>query len=124
MSYVPLIEKSFIAARGVTRAIVDPAQPRLFEVASVMGDIREGQLIEWVERALQSGGWLVFTFHGVETEQLPVDAGAHEALLAYLAKNEAQIWTERFGTVAQYVKAHAPVEPPAPPSASASTGTK
>jgi peptidoglycan/xylan/chitin deacetylase (PgdA/CDA1 family) len=118
-SYVPLIEKSFIAARGVTRGIVDPTHPRLFEVASVMGDLSASALIDWVARAVESGGWLVFTFHGVEGEQLSVDADAHEALLAYLAKNKAQVWTERFGPVAQYVRAHAPVEP-LPPATSAS----
>lgn len=120
-SYVPSVEKSFIAARGVTRGIVDPAHPRLFEVASVMGDLGADALIAWVERAVESGGWLVFTFHGVDGEQLSVDAEAHEALLAYLEKNKAQIWIERFGPVAEYVRAHAPVESAAPPaSASAS----
>jgi len=124
-SYVPSIEKSFSAARGVTRAIVDPAHPRLFEVASVMGDLSASALIDWVERAMQSGGWLVFTFHGVEGEQLSVDADAHEALLAYLEQNKAQVWTERFGPVARYVRAHAPVEPVAPAaSASASASAR
>jgi len=109
-SYVPSIEKWFVAARGVSRGIVDPAHPRLFEVASVMGDLGAGALIGWVERAIESGGWLVFTFHGVEGEQLSVDASAHEALLAYLQENKAQVWTERFGPVARYVRAHARVE--------------
>lgn len=107
-SYVPSIEKSFVAARGVARALVDLAQPRLFEVPSVMGDIRAGALITWVEQALEAGTWVVFTFHGVEGDQLSVDAGAHEALLAYLEKNKGRIWTERFGAVAQYVRAHTP----------------
>ena len=120
-SYVPSIEKSFIAARGVTRGIVDPAHPRLFDVASVMGDLSASALLDWVERALESGGWLVFTFHGVEGEQLSVDADAHEALLAYLEKNKAQIWTERFGPVAEYVRAHARVEPVAPAASASAT---
>jgi peptidoglycan/xylan/chitin deacetylase (PgdA/CDA1 family) len=127
ISYVPSIEKSFVAARGVTPGIVDPAHPRLFDAASVMGNLRAGALIDWVERAIESGGWLVFTFHGVEGEQLSVDADAHEALLAHLEKNKAQVWTERFGPVAEYVRAHAPVETAAPPasaSASASAGAR
>lgn len=118
-SYVPSIEKSFIAARGVARAIVDPTRVQLFEVPSVMGDISANALIGWVEQALESGGWVVFTFHGVEGDNLSVAGDAHEALLAYLDKNRTRIWTERFGTVAQYVKAHAP-PPSAIPAASAS----
>lgn len=117
VSYVPSVEKSFIAARGVTRGIVDPAHPQLFDTASVMGDLGASALIDWVERAVASGGWLVFTFHGVDGEQLSVDADDHEELLAYLEKNKAQIWTERFGPVAEYVRAHAPAEPVAPPAA-------
>jgi peptidoglycan/xylan/chitin deacetylase (PgdA/CDA1 family) len=125
-SYLPLVEKSFVAARGVTRGIADPARPQLFDVMSVMGDISRSALIDWVERAMQSGGWLVFTFHGVDGEQLSVDSDDHEALLAYLEKNKAQVWTERFGPVAQYVRENAVVEPPAAAasaSVSANAGT-
>src|SRR6478735_8708760 len=118
-SYVPSVEKSFVAARGIVRGVVDPAHVQLFEVSSVMGDIGGSELVTWVERAVQSGGWVVFTFHGVEGDNLSVSANAHEALLEYLHKNRAQIWTERFGTVAQYVKAHARPAPASSPSGAA-----
>jgi len=116
-SYVPLIEKSFGAARGIFRGLVEPAHAPLYDVPSVMGDISGAALIDWVERALSSGDWLVFTFHGVAGDNLSVDEAAHEALLAYLDRNRAKIWTDRFGTVAQYVRDHAPAEPVAPATA-------
>ena len=59
----------------------------------------------WVDRALSSGGWVVFVFHGVAGDYLDVKADAHEALLGYLEQHKNSIWTERFGTVASYVKA-------------------
>ncbi|MES1179344.1 MAG: hypothetical protein ABUL62_33820 [Myxococcales bacterium] len=52
-------------------------------------------------------GWVVFTFHGVAGDYLPVEASAHEALLGYLEQHQPAVWTERFGAVAQYVAAHA-----------------
>lgn len=105
VSYVPAIEKRFVAARGVANRVANPGSDSLFEVPSAPGNARAGDLIDWVEQALRSGGWIVFTFHGVAGDYLAVQNDAHEALLAYLEQNKARVWTERFGTVAQYVKA-------------------
>ena len=105
-SYVPSIERSFSAARGVEPSLADPRSTPLFEVPSVMGDRDAATLTSWVERALSSHGWLVFTFHGVAGDHLAVSESAHEALLGYLEQHKQSIWTERFGTVASYVAAH------------------
>ena len=104
-SYVPLIEQLFVAARGVNGEVSDPARDTLLDVPSPMGNISGRALTSWVERALSVGGWVVFTFHGVGGDYLPVQADAHEALLAYLEQHETSVWTERFGSVASYVKA-------------------
>ena len=104
-SYVPLVEKQFLAARGVRPAVADPALVSLSEVPSAMGNTSAGELTSWVERALESGGWIVFTFHGVAGDHLSVSADAHEALLSYLEQHESSVWTERFGAVAEYVRA-------------------
>ena len=48
---------------------------------------------------------MVFTFHGVAGDYLPVQADAHEALLGYLEQHKTSVWTGRCGTVASYVKA-------------------
>jgi peptidoglycan/xylan/chitin deacetylase (PgdA/CDA1 family) len=107
VSYVPLVEKLFLAARGVRPQIADPTQVSLSEVPSAMGNGQAGELISWVDRALADGGWLVVTFHGVAggRDNLAVSAEAHEALLSYLEQHRNSVWTERFGTVAAYVRA-------------------
>jgi hypothetical protein len=102
---VPLIQQLFVAARGVNGKVSDPSQDTLFEVPSPMGNASGPDLISWVERALSVGGWVVFTFHGVAGDYLAVQADAHEALLSYLEQHKSSVWTERFGTVASYVKA-------------------
>jgi peptidoglycan/xylan/chitin deacetylase (PgdA/CDA1 family) len=111
VSYVPLIEQSFVAARGVGPGIVDPSAPSLFDVPSPMGNDSGADLTAWVDRALASGGWVVFLFHGVAGDYLDVKAEAHETLLAYLDAHKSSIWTERFGAVASYIKAQAAAPP-------------
>jgi peptidoglycan/xylan/chitin deacetylase (PgdA/CDA1 family) len=104
-SYVPLIEQLFVAARGVNGRVSDPSQDTLFEVPSPNGNTSGPDLTSWVDRALAVSGWVVFTFHGVAGDYLAVQADAHEALLSYLEQHKNSVWTERFGTVASYVKA-------------------
>jgi len=104
-SYVPLIEAQFLAARGVSPRLADPERLSLAEVPSVMGNVGARELISWVERAQASGGWIVFTFHGVGGDHLPVQAEAHDALLSYLEQHSRSVWTERFGTIAGYLLA-------------------
>jgi peptidoglycan/xylan/chitin deacetylase (PgdA/CDA1 family) len=104
-SYVPAVAGQFLAARGVTAHVADPARVSLSEVPSVMGNTSASDLISWVERALAGGGWMVFTFHGVAEDHLAVQAEAHEALLSYLEQRKSSVWTERFGTIAAYVRA-------------------
>lgn len=105
-SYIPAIEQRFAAARGVDGRVALPSDS-LFNVPSRGGDMDKASLIAWVERAVKSGGWIVFTFHGVAGDYLAVEADAHEALLEYLAQHQSSIWTERFGAVARYTKEHA-----------------
>ncbi len=103
-SYVKLVEPLFVAARGVLPAVTDPSSDDLMNVPSPMGNASGAALVSWVERAVAQNGWVTFTFHGVAGDYLAVDAEAHEALLAYLEAHKSTIWTERFGTIASYVK--------------------
>jgi peptidoglycan/xylan/chitin deacetylase (PgdA/CDA1 family) len=105
IDYRPLIEQSFIAARGVGSSVADPSTVSLFNVPSPMGNDSGADLTTWVDRALSSGGWVVFVFHGVAGDYLDVKADAHETLLSYLEQHKSSIWTERFGAVASYIKA-------------------
>ena len=105
-SYIPAVEKRFVAARGVNAGVAQADRYSLFEVPSATGNVSGADLKTWVDRALFFHGWIVFTFHGVAGDYLSVQADAHEALLAYLEQHKVDVWTERFGSVAQYVKAH------------------
>jgi len=105
-SYVPLVHAAFVAGRTVASRVFDATLDQLVVVPSVMGNASATELTAWVERAVASGGWVVFTFHGVEGDYLPVAEDAHEALLSYLEQHKSSVWTERFGTVASYAKAH------------------
>jgi len=103
-SYVKLVAPLFVAARGVRPAVIDPSSEDLTNLPSAMGNSSGADLVSWVERAAAQNGWIVFTFHGVAGDYLPVTAEAHESLLAYLDAHKSTIWTERFGAIASYVK--------------------
>jgi peptidoglycan/xylan/chitin deacetylase (PgdA/CDA1 family) len=105
VSYVPLVASLFHAARGVEPQIADPERVALDLVPAHDGAKSTEELIALVDQAEADGGWLVFLFHGVGGDHLPVALEAHEALLAYLDHGRSQIWTERFGKVAQHVGA-------------------
>ena len=107
-SYIPSIERSFSAARGVHPSLVDPRHAPLFDVPSIMGNTDAATLTSWVDQAVANHAWLVFTFHGVDGDHLSVTASAHEALLTYLDQHKQTIWTERFGPIAHYIAAHSP----------------
>jgi peptidoglycan/xylan/chitin deacetylase (PgdA/CDA1 family) len=114
INYTPLVEQAFVAARGVGSSVADPSTVSLFNVPSPMGNQSGPDLTAWVDRALSSGGWVVFVFHGVAGDYLDVKADAHEALLSYLDAHKTSIWTERFGAVASYIKAQKATPAPAP----------
>jgi peptidoglycan-N-acetylglucosamine deacetylase len=104
-SYVGLVSERFLAARGVEPRVADPWRDPLSQVPAHDGAKRPDELIELVERAVESGGWLVLIFHGVGAEHLPVELEAHRALAGYLARQAGRVWTDSFGAVAAHVQA-------------------
>ena len=104
VSYVPLVNDRFLAARGVEPRIADPWRDPLELVPAHDGAKTPGELIALVDRAVAEGGWLVLLFHGVGGDHLPVDADSHGALLAHLAGRRDSVWTEPFGAVAAHVQ--------------------
>jgi peptidoglycan/xylan/chitin deacetylase (PgdA/CDA1 family) len=103
-SYVGLVSKLFIAARGVEARIADPRRVALELVPAHDGAKPAQELIALVERAEAEGGWLVLLFHGVGGEHLAVELDAHAALLEHLDRRRGSVWTERFGTIAAHVR--------------------
>jgi peptidoglycan/xylan/chitin deacetylase (PgdA/CDA1 family) len=107
-SYVPLVERRFIAARGVSPGLVDPATETFQSTPAISADKRADGLVGLVEEASRRAGWLVIVFHGVGGDYLSVSAEAHEALLGYLDARRSDIWTETFASVASYIQSHRP----------------
>jgi peptidoglycan/xylan/chitin deacetylase (PgdA/CDA1 family) len=103
-SYVGLVAERFLAARGVEARVADPWRDPLELVPAVDGAKSPDELVALVEGAIAKGGWLVLLFHGVGGDHLPVDAGAHTALIEHLAQQREHVWTESFGGVAAHVR--------------------
>jgi hypothetical protein len=107
-SYVPSVEKRFVAARGTSPGLVDPVTETFQGTPAILADKRADGLLDLVEKTAERGGWLVIVFHGVGGDYLRLSAEAHEALLAYLDEHRSTIWTDTFVAVASYIQTHRP----------------
>jgi peptidoglycan-N-acetylglucosamine deacetylase len=104
-SYVPLIEAKFLAARGTETRVAMPGAFSFSQVPTADDTDRSGRaLVEWVKKAEEQGGWVVFIFHGIGGQHIPTTLEAHDELLDYLAKNKKKVWTAPFGKVAALLK--------------------
>ena len=125
------VSSRFVAARGSTEAIANPATVDLHSVPHIVTGPRTttdstptlAQLTAIVDMAIAQHGWVVFLFHGVAGDTLPTkcDNGltyapatcvidyldtptaTHDGLVEYLASKPA-VWTTTFKTIAQHVK--------------------
>lgn len=106
LSYVEVISDDFVAARSVRDEIarydkIDPFDVACFSIAGQTGDY----MIDIVKRGMKENGLVVFLFHGVGGEHgLNVDLKEHQKLIAFLKKNEKDIWIAPFIDVMKYVK--------------------
>src|SRR6185503_1597286 len=107
-SYVPIVRRHFVAARGTAPTFVDPATESFDNVPSVSGDKSAEELVRMVRDAEHDGLWLVLMFHGIGGDFMPVSLDAHEALLSYLDQHRDVIWTDTFLRVSSYVVRHRP----------------
>ena len=60
------------------------------------------QLIAFVKKVQQRGGMGVIMFHGIGGDYITVSAEAHQQLLDYLKRNEAETWVTTFQTAMDY----------------------
>lgn len=103
ISYVPLVQERFRAARGVNSQVADPLTVDLYNTPGWDASGRTAaNLLQIVDMARKKGGWLILMFHGVGGEHLSVDTDAHAALLDAL-QADPQAWTAPFGKVAAWV---------------------
>jgi sialate O-acetylesterase len=108
-----VLRELFVAARGpYNRQIADVRRGINLMQVGHFGADRDDMDFEGIQatiqRAIEMCGWAVFMIHGVGkgTHGLYMEKSTHEGLLAWLAANQADIWTAPFIEVAQFVKAH------------------
>lgn len=108
--YVEAISDDFVAARGVEDKIYQPGKIDPYTVGcfSIAGTAQNGDyMIDLVKKAMKESGILIFLFHGVGGEHnLNVELKEHQKLIAFLKKNQKDIWIAPFIDVMKYVRAN------------------
>lgn len=123
-SYMPLVNERFLYARtsAVGVNLEEGFEPH--HIKQKFGDTSMtsgAELIAYVDEAITSGGWAVFTFHGIGPEvpscpdlatldldscalsYLSTETDSHEALLDYLVQKSDVVLTAPFGEVAAHL---------------------
>jgi peptidoglycan/xylan/chitin deacetylase (PgdA/CDA1 family) len=106
-SYIDLLNKDFVAARGVRSEMSKINQVNLYNINcyAINGETGE-QLIALVKKAMETNSLLVFLFHGVGGgHSLNVSLAAHRQLLQFLKQNQKDIWVAPMIDIADYIKA-------------------
>ena len=105
-SFIDQMRNDFVAARAVRNQMHTIDQVDLYNVDCYVVNGENGeQLIEWAKKAVETQSLLVVLFHGVGGgNSLNVSLPAHRQFLAYLKKNEKDIWIAPMIDVAGYIK--------------------
>jgi peptidoglycan/xylan/chitin deacetylase (PgdA/CDA1 family) len=100
------LRNEFACARGVAGGIVTPQNANYDNINSYVVNGQDGNyLISLVKQAEQSGGLVVFLFHGVGGgHNINVSSGAHTELLRYLAAGKDKIWVTTMVDAADYMR--------------------
>ncbi|MCC7492387.1 MAG: polysaccharide deacetylase family protein [Fimbriimonadaceae bacterium] len=103
----PILAELFVAGRGErTQQPTDPATCDLHNLGTSAGDGHTcDRWLEFIQAALDSGGYCLLTFHGVGPgyERLQVDDGEHTRLLTWLREQQERIWTAPVIQVAEWI---------------------
>jgi peptidoglycan/xylan/chitin deacetylase (PgdA/CDA1 family) len=104
----PLIAENFVAARGEeTKKPVALDALNWQNLGTVWADGRAfGDFAPELDDLLDSGGWIIYTMHGVGagTHALNIEAGEHERLLGFLHDQSERIWTAPVRDVVRHLK--------------------
>jgi beta-glucanase (GH16 family) len=105
--YVPGLRPDFVAIKagegdGVvpSMATLDPWEVPVLAPVGLSGK----ELIAIVQRAVEKGTMVNFTFHGIGGDYLTTSNEAHRELLAWLAANRKLVWTDTFVNLMRHVK--------------------
>jgi peptidoglycan/xylan/chitin deacetylase (PgdA/CDA1 family) len=107
-SYVDALRPLFLAARaGEDRIVADvPALDPMVVPSWMVQNVSGDAMIAFVKKALEAGGLAVFMFHGVGGgHSIDISREAHQKLLAWLAANRQEVWTDTFRNVMTHVVA-------------------
>jgi peptidoglycan/xylan/chitin deacetylase (PgdA/CDA1 family) len=105
-SYVPVIARHFVAARGRGETPNHPARCDLHSLWSFPVERMSGaELVGLAERAAGEGRWTILTFHGIGEGHLPVAEVDLREVCSFLARSRDRIWTAPVATVAQAIGA-------------------
>lgn len=104
-SYVPIIVRHFVAARGTGEFGVN--YPATCDIHYLWSWSSEGmdcfELIGRVEHAISNEQWCIFTFHGIDDGRLSVSSYDFGELLKYLASNSSHVWVDTVTNVANRI---------------------
>jgi len=107
-SFVPLLKKMFVAARGTKRGLnfidsVDLFDIKIFGVHKQTSE----ELIKQVKKAKKENALLVFLFHGVGGgSPYSISTEEHSKFVHYLKQNEKDMWVAPMVEVANYILSH------------------
>jgi peptidoglycan-N-acetylglucosamine deacetylase len=100
-SYVPVIAKHFIAARGLGEVPNHPLTCDLHFLWSWdVSRLRGSQLVGLAEQCASRGRWGLFVFHGIHAGHLPVADVDFRELCQHLQRHRRRIWTAPVAEVA------------------------
>jgi len=106
-SYVPVVSRHFLAGRGFRDET--PNNPQFCDLAQLAGvdaDRHPFEILKtWIDRTIESGGWLCFVNHDVSRE---VNQGITPDTLRQVCdylKNKDEVWTDTIANIATHLSA-------------------
>jgi sialate O-acetylesterase len=107
ISYRPVVDKLFIAARGGQPELADPMALDFRSVPSWVVSEKTAlvDILGFLDRAAETGRWAVIQFHGVGGQHsLNVTREAHQAICHHLADRRDVLWIDTFVNVATHLR--------------------
>lgn len=103
----PMVSRLFTAARGeLTSQPVNLSALDFCNLGTVEADYRTfADLKAEIEKVVESGGWIIYTMHGVgKTHNLFIEEDEHAQLVKWLGQNADRIWTAPLIEVVRHLK--------------------
>ena len=103
-SYVPLVARRFMVARGHG---FRPNRPQMIELSYVqswaVGGTSGDEMIAYVSEIAEKGLWGVICVHGVGGEHRPIETRALQKLARFLSRNRQRVWSDTMLNIAKYI---------------------